>query len=428
MIKRSRIDRRTFVVLLLAGCADVSRPPPLTPTTPLPQPIPPTGTSPPPTGYLSFDEWRAAYRAKALGEGIPAAVLERELAGLSPNTQVETLDGKQPEFSKPVSDYLKSAVSDARIAEGRGYRDSLTFLGALEQQYGVPRELVLAIWAMETNFGKIRGDFDVIRSLATLAWEGRRRSWAEGELTAALRILARGEAGRSQLRGSWAGAMGHTQFMPSVFLSTAVDGDGDGARDIWNSAQDALASTFNYLAKAGWRRGESWAEEVVLPADFDYALAETEKKTPAGWEALGVRRAGGLPWTSADAAAEAHLLLPAGANGPAILAFPNHYAIRRYNNSVSYALAVGMLADRFAGESGLTAAWPYEVALSLSARQQAQRDLTKLGFDTGGADGIIGPNSRKALRAWQVSRGLPADAYLTTAIISRLRTEAGSVP
>ncbi|HYG27028.1 MAG TPA: lytic murein transglycosylase [Caulobacteraceae bacterium] len=427
MIKRSPIDRRTFVVLLLAGCADVSRPPPVIPTTPVPTPTQPTPT-PPATGDLTFEEWRASYRARALREGIPAAVLDRELAGLTPNTQVASLDTRQPEFSKPVSDYLKSAVSDARISEGRGYRDSLAFLGPLEQQYGVPREVVLAIWAMETNFGKIRGDFDVIRALATLAWEGRRRDWAEGELTAALRILTRGEATRSQLRGSWAGAMGHTQFMPSVFLSTAVDGNGDGTRDIWNSAQDALASTANYLAKAGWRRGESWAEEVVLPPGFDYALAEGERRTPAAWEALGVKRAGGLPWTSADAAAQAQLLLPAGANGPAILAFPNHFAIRKYNNSISYALAVGMLADRFAGEGGWTASWPYEVPLSLAARQQAQRDLTKLGFDTGGADGIIGPNSRKALRAWQASRGLPADAYLTVAIIQRLRTEASSVP
>ncbi|HEX6859500.1 MAG TPA: lytic murein transglycosylase [Caulobacteraceae bacterium] len=430
MLKRSRFDRRTFVALLLASCADVSRPPPVFEPTPAPVTPPPSPaeTPPSPSGNLGFDAWLMSYRPKALAAGIPRAVVENELSGLTPNMQVADLDGKQPEFSKPVSEYIKGVVSADRVAKGRDYRSSLTFLPNLEQQHGVPREVVLAIWAMESNFGGNKGSLDVVRSLATLAWDGRRRDWAEGELTAALRIIARGEASRGQLKGSWAGAMGHTQFMPSVYLTTAVDGDGDGRRDIWGSSQDALASTANYLAKAGWRRGEGWAEEVILPDGFDYSLSEGDKHPPAWWEALGVKRADGKGWNASEQAAEAQLALPSGARGPAFLLLPNHFAIRRYNNSIAYALGVGLLADGFAGEAGLVTPWPYEVPLSLKAREQAQRDLAKVGFDPGKPDGIIGANTRAALRAWQKSRGLPADGYLSLAVIQRLQAEAASIP
>lgn len=429
MLKRSRFDRRTFLVLLLASCADVSRPPPVFEPTPTPvTPTPPAEPALPPSGNIGFDAWLSKYRTEAIGAGIPREVVDRELSGLTPNMQVASLDGQQPEFSKPVSDYVKGVVSADRVTKGRDYRSSLSFLPDVEARYGVPREIVLGIWAMETNFGGNKGSLDVIRSLATLAWDGRRREWAEDELTAALRIIARGEASRSELKGSWAGAMGHTQFMPSVFLTTAVDGNGDGRRDIWGSQQDALASTANYLAKAGWRRGEGWAEEVILPATFDYSLAEGDKHPPSWWEALGVKRADGKPWSASEQTAEAQLALPSGARGPAFLLLPNHFAIRRYNNSISYALGVGLLADGFAGEPQLVTPWPYEVPLSLAARQQAQRDLAKLGFDPGKPDGIIGANTRSALRAWQKSRGIPADGYLSLAMIQRLQAEAAALP
>lgn len=430
MSSRSRIDRRTFIALVVAGCADTTtRVPPVTPpAAPIPATPIPTPPPPPVSGVMSFDAWLRGYRDKALAAGIPAAVIDRELSGLTPNEQVVSQDTKQPEFSKPVGDYIKSTVSAERVAAGRQFRDSLSFLPGLEQRHGVPREIVLAVWAMESAFGKVQGSMDVVRSLATLAWEGRRRTWAEDELTAALRIIARGEASRSQLKGSWAGAMGQTQFLPSVFLSTAVDADGDGKRDIWGSTQDALASTANYLAKAGWAPGQGWAREVILPAGFDYSLTEGAKNPPSWWEALGVRRADGRAWSAAEQNAPAQLALPSGANGPAFLLLPNHFAIRKYNNSISYALGIGLLADRFAGEAGLAAPWPYEVPLSLPARQSAQRNLTKLGFDPGPADGVIGANTRAALRAWQKSRGLPADGYLSAAIIQRLQAEAASVP
>ena len=241
-------------------------------------------------------------------------------------------------------------------------------------------------------------------------------------------MMRSAEVSRSQLRGSWAGAMGQTQFLPSVFLSTAVDADGDGRRDIWGSTHDALASTANYLARAGWITGQGWAREVKLPAGFDYSVTEGPKNPVSWWEAQGVRPADGRSWRAAEQNAPAQLALPSGASGPAFLLLPNHFAIRKYNNSMSYALGIGLLADRFAGEAGLVTPWPYEVALSLAARQQAQRNLARLGFDPGPADGVIGANTRTQLRAWQTSRGLPADGYLSTAVIQRLQAEAASRP
>lgn len=431
MPSRPRINRRIFIALAVAGCADTStRAPPVIvpPTTPAPPPPLPPAPTPPSSGNVGFDTWLRGYRGKALAQGIPAAVLDRELSGLTPNPQIAALDGKQPEFSKPVGDYIKNTVSAERVALGRQYRDSLSFLPAIEQRHSVPREIVLAVWAMESAFGKAQGGVDTVRALATLAWDGRRRAWAEDELTAALRIIARGEAGRWQLKGSWAGAMGQTQFLPSVFLSTAVDADGDGKRDIWGSSHDALASTANYLARAGWAPGQGWAREVILPPGFDYSLAEGPKNVPAWWEGLSVRCADGRGWRAAEQGAEAGLALPSGANGPAFLLLPNHFAIRKYNNSTSYALGIGLLADRFAGEAELVTPWPYEVPLSLLARQTAQRNLAKAGFNPGEPDGVIGANTRAALRGWQKSRGLPADGYLSPPIIQRLQVEASSIP
>lgn len=429
------MDRRSFLALIVAGCADPSLEPSLGVSSPGPGPgsapgAPATPAVPPPSASLAssgdpdFDIWLSGFYMRARDAGVPTAVLDRELAGLTPDPKVSTQDSRQPEFSKPVGDYIKGVVSDARIAQGRQFRDSLPYLPQIEQRYGAPREIVLAIWAMESAFGKIQGDMDVIRSLASLAAAGRRRAWAEGELIAALKIVGSGEAPRARLRGSWAGAMGQTQFLPSVFLSTAVDGDHDGARDIWGSTADALHSTGAYMAKAGWKRGESWHREVVLPAGFDYSVVEGPKDTPLGWASKGVKRADGLPWSPADQAAQAGLVLPSGSAGPAFLVFPNHMAIRRYNNSTAYALGVGLLADRFAGGGPLVTPWPYEVPLSLADRMAAQTALARLGFDPGPADGVVGSGTRAALRAWQKARGLPADGYLSIDLVRKLRAEA----
>lgn len=373
---------------------------------------------------MVFDAWAADFYPRAVKAGISPQVLNREFAGLTPDPRVAGLDTRQPEFSKPFSDYIKASVTDGRVAIGLRRQAELPQLDVIEKTYGAPRQILLAIWAMETGYGATLGDFDVVRVMATLAAQGRRRAFAETELISALRIIQSGEAARWQLRGSWAGAMGQTQFIPSTFLASAVDGDGDGRRDVWNSPADALASAANLLAKAGWTRGQSWAREVTVPADFDWSLSEGPKLTPAEWAAKGVARADGLPWVDADQAAVAQLAAPTGASGPVFLLFPNHFAIRKYNNSLAYALAVGLLADRLSGMGPLAKPWPAETPLSLADRMTAQRALAALGADPGTPDGVVGLKTRAALREWQKARGLTADGYLSSDMIQRLKTEA----
>lgn len=413
------MDRRSFLVLLAAGCADPSAN--MLPTAA--SPIPGGGS-----GDAEFDAWAREFHGRARAAGLPADLLDREMAGLTPNPRVMNLDSAQPEFSKPIGDYIKGTVSDDRIARGQRFRSELPFWSDIEARYGVPRDILIAIWAMESGFGAIQGDFDIVRSMASLAYHGRRRAWAEGELMAALRIIGSGEATRERLKGSWAGAMGQTQFLPSNYLSTAVDADGDGRRDLWGSRHDALASAANLLAKGGWTRGVGWAREVIVPAGFDYALTEGPREPPAWWANQGVRRADGLAWTNADQAAPAMLVAPAGASGPSFLLLPNHFAIRKYNNSTAYALGIGLLADRFAGGGPLVRPWPVETPLSLSDRISAQVALAKLGFSPGEPDGVVGVNTRTALRAWQKSRGIVADGYLSADMVRRLNVEASGGP
>jgi membrane-bound lytic murein transglycosylase B len=416
------MDRRAFLLLTLAGAAD-----------PTPPPEPPDSIgalllAPPPapvdTGSERFDAWARDFIDRAGRAGLPADILNREFQGLKPDPRVEALDSRQPEFSKPVGDYVRGVVTEARVAAGQAKRADIPALSAIEQQYAVPAEILISIWAVESAFGTQIGDFDVLRSLATLAAAGRRRDWAEDQITAVIHIIASGQATRAQLRGSWAGAMGQTQFEPTAYLDDAVDGDGDGRRDIWGSSVDALASAANLLAKAGWRRSEPWQREVRLPAGFDYSLAEGQARSQTAWAAIGARPADAGGWPGADTEAPAQLLLPAGWTGPAFLAFPNHFVIRKYNNAMSYALAVGLLADRIAGKPSLAAAWPAETPLSLADRIAAQQALGALKYDPGPADGVIGANTRAALRAWQKAKGLPADGYLSVDMVLRLQTDA----
>jgi len=379
------------------------------------------------SGDDTFDAWLRDFYDRALATGYPADFLRRELSGLTPDAQAVALDSRQPEIARPTGDYVKKAVSADRIAMGSRKRVELPWLSSVEQTYGVPAEILIAIWGMESAFGAVQGDADVIRSVATLAAEGRRRELFEANLFAALKMISTGEATRAQMKGSWAGAMGQTQFMPEDYLNTAVDGDGDGRRDVWGSAHDALASAANLLSKAGWKPGESWQREVILPEGFDYGLTEGPRQSPATWAEIGVKPADGAGWTSADAASVAQLILPSGAAGPAFLIFPNHFTIRRYNNSSAYALGVGLLADRIAGKAELVRAWPLEQGLATADRIGAQDALAKLGFDPGAADGVIGINTRAALRAWQKARGLTADGYLTVDLSRQLQNEAASL-
>ncbi len=418
-------SRHLFLVCLLSACASQAAP---LPGAQAPASSPGALAIRPPTasGDIIFDAWAADFRGRALAAGVAPALLDREMAGLTPDPRVAALDGRQPEFSKPVGDYIRGVVTADRVAIAARKRGEVAQLGAIERRYNVPADILLAIWAMESGFGAIQGDFDVARSMATLAAQGRRRGFAEEQLIAAFRIIGSGEFSRADLKGSWAGAMGQTQFIPATFLAMATDGDGDGRRNIWRSSPDALASAANLLSQGGWAPGQTWAREVTVPAGFDFSLTEGPREPPAWWAGKGVRRADGQAWSEADARAPAQLAAPAGANGPVFLLFPNHFAIRKYNNSLAYALGVGLLADRFAGAPALARAWPAETPLSLVDRMTAQRALAVLGFDPGQPDGVVGAGTRMALRGWQKARNLPADGYLSPDMVRRLKAEAGA--
>jgi membrane-bound lytic murein transglycosylase B len=427
-----RLSLRLLLLGTVAACAPMlPEAPPLPGAAPAPvQPTPPTpAPSPAPVqppaadaaDLAGFEGWKQGFLARH--GGVRRAAYERELQGLVPDPSVIRLDRNQPEFSRPAGAYVQNAVTATRIAQARQRVDRVPW--EVVQRFGVPSEILVAIWAQESAFGQVQGDYDVIRSLATLAFDGRRRDWAEQQLKHALDIVVDGRRARAGLKGSWAGAMGQTQFMPDNYLRLGVDQTGDGVVDIWGSDADALASAANLLAQAGWKRGQGWGYEVILPANFDYADAEGPRHPWSYWAARGVRLAhGGVP-TAAEAAEEATILLPQGARGPAFLALPNHYVIRRYNNSVSYALAIGLTADGVQGKPAMVAAWPNDPPLSREQRIGAQRALTALGYDTQGIDGVIGANTRAALRRWQLATGRLADGYLTADLADELIRRAG---
>lgn len=396
----------------LAGCASSGQ-----------QPAPAPAASPavPEPGPADFPAWLAEFRAQARAAGISEATLRRALTGIEPIPSVIESDASQPEFVRPVWSYLDSAVSDARIVRGRErLAANAPLFAAVEGRYGVPAEIVAAIWGMESNFGGNVGTLPVIPALATLAHDGRRTDYGREQLLAALRIVDAGDIEPERMIGSWAGAMGHTQFIPTTYLRYAVDGDADGRRDLWSSLPDVFFSTAHYLAEAGWRPGVPWGAEVVLPPGFDLSQTDLAVVRPAAeWLALGVRSAGGrLPAGDEPSS----LLLPAGHAGPAFLVTGNFRAILRYNNSSSYALAVGHLADRLAGEGTIRAAWPRHLRpLARDERTELQRLLAERGYDVGTADGIVGPMTRSALRRFQVDQGMPPDGFPTTETLDRLR-------
>lgn len=369
--------------------------------------------------HLSFSQWREQFRAEALAAGISAATFDQAFAGVQPDPAVIEADRSQPEFTRPVWQYLEGAISPQRVRSGRRLlSEHATTLDQIEARYGVDRETLVAVWGLESSFGQIMGDKSVIRSLATLAHEGRRPAFAKSQLIAALEILQHGDVAPQRMRGSWAGAMGQTQFIPTTYNTHAVDFDGDGKRDIWNSSADALASAAHYLQASGWKQGKAWGFEVELPEGFDYALADTEIRKPlAEWRSLGLRN---LPGDQEEASAS--LLLPAGHRGPAFLIMDNFRAILCYNNSSAYALAIGLLAENFQGKGDVAGSWPRgEQPLSRSERLELQERLVAQGFDPGTPDGIIGANTRKAIRGFQQRLGWPADGHPTQELLGRLR-------
>ncbi len=409
------VGRRMVILgaVALAGCArggapvaDGGAPDPAF----LPQPNP------------RWDAWVAQFRGRALAQGIAPATFDAAFrnAGFLPG--VIDRDRNQTEFTRSTEDYLAIAAGDERLAAGRAAVGRWRpVLDAIEGRYGVPWNVVAAVWGLESYFGTRRGDINVISSTSTLAEEGRRAAFFEQQLVAALRILQAGDTTPDRMVGSWAGAMGHTQFIPTSYLALAVDFDGDGRRDIWgDDPTDALASAGNYLADAGWRRGQPWGLEVALPAGFDPGLAGRGRGRDAGaWAAMGVRAADGGAIPRAGAAS---IILPAGAGGPAFLLFGNFAVILRYNGAENYALGIGHLADRLAGGGPIRGTFPPDAqGLTKADRQEMQRRLTRAGFDTKGVDGVIGPATRAAIRAFQAARGLAVTGEPSTALLAALR-------
>ena len=385
-------------------------------------PQPPTFQT---SGNRAFDEWRDEFARRAVQRGRDPAVIGRLLAGVVPDDRVIELDQRQPEFVSPVWDYVTNRVTERRINDGRALKTEIqSTLTAVEQRYGVPQGIILGIWGLESNYGGADLNWDVQTALATLAYEGRRREQFEGYLMAAAEMVERGLADQSQLRSSWAGALGQPQFMPDVYLTTAVDWDGDGHRDIWTNRGDVAASIGNYLQDRGWRRDEPVFEEVTLPSNFDYALADGTMRPIADWSQRGVRRIDGVAWDQTNLSAQ--LFLPAGANGPALMLYHNFGVIRRYNNSDRYALVVALLARAFDGRSGLVSDWP-RAAGSLNREQivELQTLLNGLGYDSGNPDGLFGSGTRRAVRNYQTAQNLPADGFPTAALLTRVRQSAG---
>lgn len=377
--------------------------------------MPGTGTQ------AGFQDWLEGFRPRALVAGLSPATLDA-LDGLTFAADVVEKDRNQSEFTKPIWTYLDSAASAERIAAGQAAlaRHEALF-DQLEARYGVDRAVVAAIWGLESAYGGFRGEVPTLQALASLAYDGRRGAFFESELIAALQILERHEVTAERMRGSWAGAMGHTQFMPSSFHRYAVDFDGDGRRDIWgDDPADALASAAAYLARAGWQSGAPWGVEVTLPPGFDYAQStERVKKPVADWQSMGVRMAqgGNLPDHG-----PASVLLPAGHRGAAFLIFANFQVIETYNRADAYVIAVGHLADRLRGGPGLQHGWPREDrALTRDERVELQHLLTAAGFDAGGVDGLMGPKTIAAVKAWQGRVGLIPDGYANPDLLDRLR-------
>ena len=369
-----------------------------------------------------FRSWLGGFRGRALAQGIRGDVFDAAFRGVRPDPEVIRRDRNQSEFTKTIWDYLDSAASDSRVQNGRdALRRYGPLLQAIEDRFGVEKEVVAAVWGLESAYGTHRGEMDVIQSLATLAYDSRRGRFFEGQLVAALKILQAGDVSPRSMTGSWAGAMGHTQFIPTSYLDYAVDATGDGRRDIWSDdPTDALASTAAYLERFGWTRGQPWGVEVVLPRGFDYAQARRNlKRLPSEWARAGVVGVNGRPVPDHG---RASVLLPAGARGAAFLIFDNFAVLERYNTADAYVIGVGHLSDRLKGAGPIRSEWPRgDRALTFPERRELQQRLTAAGFDTRGVDGKIGPLTIEAVRAYQRSQGLAPDGYASLDVLKRLR-------
>ncbi len=369
-----------------------------------------------------FDRWVQGFNGRAQAQGIRSQTLQNAFRGVHFDADVIRRDRNQSEFSKTIWQYLDSAASNTRIANGKKAltRNNDT-LDAIERRYGVEKEIVVAVWGLESAYGTFRGSNDVVQSLSTLAYEGRRGEFFEEQLIAALKILQNGDTSPRNMTGSWAGAMGHTQFIPTSYLAYAVDFNGDGRRDIWSDdPTDALASTAAYLKKSGWTKGQPWGVEVSLPNGFDYTLADRKiTKSPRAWSRLGIKDMNGRTVPNHG---KASILLPAGAKGAAFMIFDNFAAIEKYNTADAYVIGVGHLSDRIKGAGPIRSGWPTsDRALSFAERKEMQQRLTQAGFSTQGIDGRVGPKTIDAIRAYQLARGFVPDGYASLALLQKLR-------
>jgi len=378
--------------------------------------------------HADFEECKARLKTTAKAEGIDATTVDNVLDAVQYNAKVIELDQRQPEFTRSFGNYYDLRVTPVRVAMGRALLTSnIDLLQRVKQKTGVPPHYLVAFWGLETNFGNIFGNMMVPDSLTTLACDPRRSEFFTAELMAALRIIEAGDIAAGKMEGSWAGAMGHVQFMPSTVLRYAVDGDGDGRRDLWGSIPDSMFSAGNFLQALGWQAGLRWGREVILPANFNYALANTGDTRPLNeWRTLGIKDVFGQPLADADIASR--LLVPAGHNGPAFVTYKNFDVIMGWNHYEYYALSVGRLADRIAGAGKLKATPPdTDLKLSRDAVLQLQQNLNTLGFDAGEPDGVPGPMTRSAVSRYQQSKDFIADGYLDAAIVDAARVDASEI-
>ena len=376
----------------------------------------------------SFQSCIANLKNQAISNGVSASTYDRYTQNLAPDYSVIEKLNYQPEFSTPIWDYLSGLVDDERVAVGQQklaqHREVLNRVAAA---YGVPAETVVAVWGVESNFGDISGKYPLLQALGTLSCEGRRQSYFRGEFFAAMRILQRGDLTESQLKGSWAGAFGHTQFMPSTYEELAVDFDGDGRRDLVSSTTDALASTANFLKKRGWQTGQPWGFEVKNPQAISLSgESRRNKKSLSYWMQNGLVRADGsaLIQGNLSSSSQAGLMAPAGENGPLFLVFKNFDAIYSYNAAESYALAIAHLSDRLQGQGGFSTTWPTDDAgTSSSERREIQQFLLNRGYDIGAVDGLIGDKTRQAIRQEQIRLGLSPTGRAGQQILKAFRQE-----
>ncbi|HWH38451.1 MAG TPA: lytic murein transglycosylase [Usitatibacter sp.] len=367
-----------------------------------------------------FDACVNELRTEALAAGIRHRTFNRAMRGVQPDASVIEAMETQPEFETPVWDYLARLVDEKRIAEGQArLAQWAPVLDRIEQQYGVDRHIVVAVWGVESDYGRIMGNRPLVRSLTTASCYGERQRFFRGELLATLQIIQGGDMKPEALRGSWAGAFGQTQFMPSTFQRMAVDFDGDGKRDLVASVPDALGSVANFLRVSHWTPGEPWGYEVKIPAAYDGPSGRHQREPLAAWRERGIVRVDGRPL---EGEGDAALLLVAGTRGPAFLVFPNFDAIHAYNRSEAYALAIAHLADRLKGGGPIVAAWPVEdPILSRTERRELQQHLIDLGLLEGDADGIVGSRTTAAVKAFQAWNGMPPDGYASARVLKALR-------